>query len=226
MMIPAYVRTAGPADCRSRQLWTELLALFVAAPVVFAVILPPTAMFPVLFVVTVLGMILLHRTPGFGWRDLAQGWGRIDWRAVAVFALATTLVSAAVTVAVLPDRWFVVWRMSPRVWLAIMVLYPVVSALPQEIVFRPLFFRRYAPILPAGRAALVLNAALFSLAHLLYWNWIVAAMTFAGGLAFAWAYEVRRSFPLAVALHAVAGNILFTLGTGMLFYTGTIVRPF
>lgn len=209
-----------------RQLWLELFGLFVATPVVVAVFLPPSTMLLVLLLVTVVGMVLLHRTPGFHWRDLAVGWRQIEWRIVAVFGLLTAAVSFAIVALVIPDAFLILWRLNPVAWLVVMALYPVLSALPQEILFRPLFFRRYASILPHGHAALLLNAGVFSLAHLLYWNGIVAAMTFAGGLAFAWAYQVKRSFPLAVALHAVAGNILFTVGTGMLFYTGTIVRPF
>jgi uncharacterized protein len=60
----------------------------------------------------------------------------------------------------------------------------------------------------------------------MFWNWIVLAMTFCGGLAFSWAYEARRSFPLAVLLHAIAGWVLFTVGLGVYFYSGNVVRPF
>ena len=69
------------------------------------------------------------------------------------------------------------------------------------------------------------NAAIFSLAHLMYWNWIVAVFTFAGGLAFATGY-LRRGLPWAWALHAIAGNILFAVGMGIYFYSGNVVRPF
>ena len=93
--------------------------------------------------------------------------------------------------------------------------------------FRPLFFRRYGSLLPDGRVApIVLNAAIFSFAHLMYWSWVVAAMTFAGGLAFAWSYRVRGNFPEAVVSHSVAGIIVFVLGLGVFFYSGNVERPF
>ncbi|WP_229738212.1 CPBP family intramembrane glutamic endopeptidase [Sinisalibacter lacisalsi] len=218
--------TVVSRDLPRRRLWAEFLGFFLVLPVSVAVLLPATAMFPVLFFSTMIGIVLLHLTPGFRWRDLLRGWHGIDWRAVAVFALIATAVSLAVLLAMRPEAFLMVFRLDPWLWLAIMVFYPLVSALPQEIVFRPLFFRRYGAILPPARAALVLNAAFFSLAHLLYWNWIVATMTFAGGLVFAWAYEERRSFPMAVILHAIAGNILFTVGMGVFFYSGNVVRPF
>ena len=71
-----------------------------------------------------------------------------------------------------------------------------------------------------------LNAALFSFAHLMYWSWIVAVLTFAGGLVFAWSYRVRGNFAEAVVLHAVAGISVFVLGLGAFFYSGSITRPF
>ena len=67
---------------------------------------------------------------------------------------------------------------------------------------------------------------LFSLAHLMYWSWVVAAFTFLGGLVFAVSYRVRRNFPEAVVVHGVAGVILFWLGLGVVFYSGNVVRPF
>ena len=106
------------------------------------------------------------------------------------------------------------------------MLYPLLSALPQELIFRPLFFRRYGPVLPTGIGALWLNGAVFGFAHLMYWSWLVAVLTFAGGIAFAWAYERAGSFPLAVAFHAVAGWIVFAVGLGLFFYSGNVVRPF
>ena len=74
--------------------------------------------------------------------------------------------------------------------------------------------------------ALVLNAALFSLAHLMYWSWVVALMTFSGGLVFAWVYERRGNFAETVVLHSVAGVIVFALGLGVFFYSGNVQRPF
>ena len=215
----AAVRRPGRA-----RLAAEFVALFVAAPVVLAVALPPSAMFPALFAVTALGLGLLALTPGFAWRELWHG--RVRWREVALLAGATAAVCAAVIALTAPGSAFHLLRVNPGLMAAILVLYPLLSALPQEIVFRPLYFRRYGAILPAGGAGLVLNAAVFAWAHLLFWNGIVLAMTFAGGLAFAHAYRVRGSFPQAVAMHAVAGNIVFLFGLGIFFYTGNIERPF
>ena len=210
-----------------RRLLAEFLLFFLLAPAAMAVLFPPRLMFPVLFAFTALGLVLLTLTPGFRWRELVRGLGRISPAFVALVALGTALVGYLVIQYYRPDAFLVLIRRNPDLMLTIALAYPPVSALPQELVFRPLFFRRYAAILPqAAVPALVLNAAVFAWAHLMYWSAVVAAMTFVGGLVFAWSYRVRGNFPEAVVSHSLAGVIVFALGLGVFFYSGNVVRPF
>ncbi len=212
------------------RLWGEFLLLYVVAPLVMAAVLPPMWMFPVLFVVTICGLVLLQGTRGFHWADLLQGRQVLrehrTWRVLVMFAAVTELVSFLVVMATNPDALFGLLRHRPGLMAMIIVLYPVLSALPQEILFRVLFFRRYGVLLPGPHLAIVINALLFALAHLMYWSWVVTILTFAGGMVFAWAYEMRRSFALALLLHSIAGWILFVFGMGIYFYAGNVVRPF
>jgi len=208
-------------------LWAEFGALYLVAPLVLAVALPPDWMFPALFAVTALGVVLLHRTEGFAWAELTAGIGRIRWGFVAGFTALTFAVGLGAMLALRPEALFFLIRVDPALMLAIALLYPILSALPQELVFRPLFFRRYGPLLPKGpRTQILWNAALFAFAHLMYWSVLVAVLTFAGGLAFAAAYRVRGNFPEAVLLHALAGIVVFALGLGVYFYSGNVQRPF
>ncbi|SNT34706.1 CPBP family intramembrane glutamic endopeptidase [Tropicimonas sediminicola] len=219
---------AGSSSKRGAgRLRAEFLALFVLAPLVMAILVPPRQMFSVLFGMTAVGLVLLHRTAAFRWRDLFAGRDRIDWAWIWLIGLLVMLFGAALLWLVRPEALFALVRRQPELMIMILLLYPLLSALPQELLFRALYFRRYQSILPRQRwAALLLNAAIFSLAHLMYWSWVVLFMTFVGGLAFAWAYEMRRSFPMAFLLHAVAGDVLFLVGLGVFFYSGNVVRPF
>lgn len=205
----------------------EFLALYVLAPLAMALVMPADALFPALLAVAVLGLFLLGATPGFRWSELTNGISRIAWARVFVFSVGTAGVGYMVLMATEPAAFLILPREMPRLMLMIAVLYPFLSALPQELLFRALFFRRYASILPADPLRQIMaNAALFSAAHLMYWSWIVAVMTFVGGLFFAWSYRIRGSFPEALVLHSVAGIVLFALGLGVFFYSGNIVRPF
>ncbi|WP_425091262.1 type II CAAX prenyl endopeptidase Rce1 family protein [Tropicimonas sp. S265A] len=215
---------------QSRHLWrlrAEFGAFFILTPAVIALALPPERMFSALFASMVLGLFLLHITADFRWQGLVTGFGRVNWRFVGLFTLLTIVTATTVVLTLEPDAFLILARTQPALLLMIMLLYPIFSALPQELVFRPLFFRRYQSILPEGLwPKILLNAALFSWAHLMYWHWVVLAMTFFGGLAFAYSYEARRNFPETVVLHAISGNIVFALGLGLYFYSGNVARPF
>lgn len=204
----------------------EFGLFFIAVPILIAVFFPSNWMFPSLFTFTGIGIVLLHFTPGFAWAELRYNWRNWSWAELAGFTVAMTLVCSALVMALRPDAAFFLLRNRPEFLAVIWLGYPALSALPQELLFRSLFFRRYHAILPDGRVAHLLNASLFSLAHLMYWNWIVAIMTFAGGLLFTWAYRSRGSFFLAVLLHAIAGNVIFAVGLGIYFYSGNVQRPF
>lgn len=207
------------------RLQIEFTLFFLVAPIVMAVSFPPSQMIPALLGFGVVGLVLLYFTDEFSWRDLWIGWGHVTMSVVAVFALCVAVASLGVMLLFAPESIFEILREYPAMLLLIFLLYPLVSALPQELLFRVLYYRRYGRILPK-RGRLALNAAVFSLAHLLYWSWVVALFTLAGGLVFAWAYEQKRSFPLTVALHAIAGNLLFLFGMGIYFYSGNVTRPF
>lgn len=208
------------------RLLSEFTILYLALPVLVATLLPPVAMFPVLFIAMLGGIALLHRTDGFYWRDLTFGLRNINWSVTGAFALVATIVPAGVTMLTNPEGLFFLVLHRPALMAIILIFYPLVSVVPQELLFRVLFFRRYRRLLPGPKTGIFLNGVLFSLAHLMYWNPIVLGMTFAGGLVFAWAYEIRGNFTEAVLFHMIAGELIFIMGLGVLFYSGNVSRPF
>ncbi len=218
-MTDATAEAALPARGR---LWAEFLALFLGVPALMAVYFGSYPLFPALIGLTVLALILLALTPGWRWRKLLKGPVLGEWRIVLGFALATALVCYAVIQYAAPQRFLAMPRYNPQLWLAIMVLYPVLSALPQEIIYRSLFFERYGALFPSKAVAILVNGAAFALGHLFFQNWIVIAMTGAGGAIMGWAWLRHGSLGLAWILHSLAGQILFTFGLGIYFYHGAI----
>ena len=205
---------------RSLILATEFGALYLAAPIVFAVALPPDLIWYALPALTAIAIALLLATPQFRWRRMIESWGLRHWRFALLFLSATALTGLAVTYWLRPWSLFWMPRHNLELWVAVMTLYPILSAAPQEIFYRTLFHERYSSLFPDRRWEIALNGACFGLAHLFLWNAPAVILSAAGGAAFAWAYRGARSFPLAFVLHAVAGQILFTIGAGGFFYHG------
>lgn len=214
--------TSAGARLSRIRLWAEFLSLYLATPLAVAFVFPPDAAFAVLFVMTAVGTLLLSLTPGFHWRALLGGGLARWWRETLAFVALTAIGVATVTLWIAPERWLWLPTHVPWLWAAIMALYPLLSVLPQELLYRPLFFDRYGSLFPTQGVAIAVNAVAFGLMHLFFFNWPAVLMTTFGGAAFAYAYAVRGSFGLACLWHALAGQLVFTLGLGVFFYHGAI----
>ena len=217
---------AAKAHAVSRRLlWAEFAALSVGAPLAIALFMPGRLLFPALAVFSIAGMVLLWRTGGFDWHSLVRGWRRVPVWQVLAFGLLVGLIGWAIIQITRPDYARPLTAERLRFLGVIWLLYPILSALPQELIFRPLFFHRFGSLFPDPQRAVLVNALVFSFAHLMYWSIVVAVLTFVGGWIFARAY-LRRGFPSAWILHGIAGNMLFTVGMGAYFWSGAVVRPF
>ncbi len=113
-------------------------------------------------------------------------------------------------------------KTHPGMWLIVMLLYPILAAFPQELIFRTFFFQRYTGLFSSEKQLIIFNGLSFSLFHLFYGNWVAPILTMAGGWLFAWRYANTRSLVLVSLEHGLWGNMLFTLGVGHFFYSGTI----
>ncbi|WP_228851932.1 CPBP family intramembrane glutamic endopeptidase [Aegicerativicinus sediminis] len=100
--------------------------------------------------------------------------------------------------------------------LLILSLYAIFSAYPQEILFRTFFFNRYERYFKDSNYMILINAILFSLAHLLFKNFLVLLVTFIGGVLFALTYKKYRSTFLVAVEHIFYGGWVIIVGLGKL----------
>jgi len=208
---------------RTARLWVEFTAFYILAPAALYVLLPYIDLYATIAATMVLGLVLLHFTDGFRWRHLWD-WGSLrgtGWTILWTSAL-TAVVLTAMTLWLVPERFLILPRERPELWIGILALYPWFSVLGQEVIFRPLFFYRYGHLFSSDRMRIIVNAVVFAAAHLFFQNWIAPVMTLSGGLLFAWVYQKTWSFPAVFIMHWIAGGLVFTLGLGLFFYHGAI----
>ena len=120
-----------------------------------------------------------------------------------------------------PD-WFLEFpRNRPDIYWAMMLLYPLISVPPQELVYRTFFFHRYGALFGrAWWAAIALNALLFGFGHIVVGTKLAIFGTMATGLLFALRYALTRSLWAVYLEHALWGALVFTVGLGRFFFTG------
>ncbi len=209
--------TADGRGARAARLM-EMVALFGAIPVALAIYGPRWAL-PVLFVATPLCLAVLCKDASFPRENLLRPPppGALRW--VTLRAAAISGVSALGMGWLDPSHAFGLVRERPWLWLLVVFAYPVLSVVPQEIVFRSFFLHRYKPSLGSEAAAVAGSGVAFAIAHVVLRNWLAVALTLVGGLLFARTYLRTRSLPAVAWEHALYGIALFTIGLGRYFVT-------
>ncbi|MFB9431822.1 CPBP family intramembrane glutamic endopeptidase [Streptoalloteichus tenebrarius] len=203
----------------------EYVALFFGAVTIYAMLDRPGSPIPVLVGLAVMAVVYLRRQAAFDRRSLTRGEAVLPelrpmlglW-VVAAVAMAGALAWAS------PDRLLQLPRQQPLLWIAIVVLYPLLSVYPQELIFRGFLFQRYAPLFGTGRVMVAASAAAFGFAHIIFGNWLSVLLTVVGGWLFATRYQRSRSLLAASVEHALYGVLVFTVGLGDFFYHGAANR--
>lgn len=196
----------------------EFLLLFTAVPALILFFRERWLMIVLLWGGSILAYIYLRmpRPTDEGPRASLRGMLKIILLRFAVIApLVTILVWAAA-----PGDFLSFPRENPRIWIMVIFLYPLLSVWPQEVLYRALIYKRYAPIFGEGRGYLIASALAFGYMHIIFLNWIAVAMTLAGGFIFADNYRKGRSLSLVSIEHALYGCLIFTVGLGRFFYAG------
>lgn len=208
---------------RSSLLIAEYAALFIGLPLAFRHGLVPIPLIPALWILALGCLLILFSTGTFEFRRL---WNPRRMRtclrlAVLPFAFAAPLLLLLGWLYD-PERLFTFIRERPLFWALLMLLYPVLSVYPQGIVYRAFILHRYRPLFGPRWLRILASAIAFSAAHIVFQNWVAPALTFFGGLLFAWTYEQSRSSLVAAIQHALFGCYLFTIGLGWYFYSGAL----
>jgi membrane protease YdiL (CAAX protease family) len=219
---------AGAADRKTgherRGLW--LACEFALLPLLVAELVPPAGWLPCLWLIAALAWWRLRRTSGVAPSGF---WARIDLRRAAPelrrigwrFALSA-VVLVAVVAWLMPERLFDWPRHHPRAWLWLMLLYPVLSVYPQELVYRRFLFRRLDGLCRRSAATVMTSALAFAWMHLIFRNGWAVALTLIGGVFFADTYRRTGSLRLVCLEHALYGFLVFTIGFGDFFFHGAV----
>ena len=222
--LPRDSAIAVPGLSRRLRLVAEMAIIFIGAPIAVTYALYEFRL-PLFFVLPPLMLCLIvyllwDRTFHLI-KELARGFslGALAGMIITFAVLGPAIVYAAMTLN--PSGFLRFPRYAPQLWMTIMVLYPLMSVMAQELVYRTFFFHRYGPLFGDWRwLAIIVNAALFGFGHILFANWIAVGGTFLIGLLFAYRYAATRSFWAVWLEHSLYGCLVFTVGLGRYFYTG------
>ena len=135
------------------------------------------------------------------------------------FAVLAPIIAAAAW-KTMPGSFLSFPRERPGIWILVMVLYPVLSVWPQEMIYRAFVCNRYRPLFGVGGGYILASALAFGYMHIVFINSVAVVMSVLGGLLFAWNYARHRSLGLVSIEHALYGCLIFTVGLGRFFFIG------
>lgn len=202
-------------------LWLEFSAFYILLPLALLAVADSgrrVPMFEILWLAAGAAAFWLVRKRGWQWASFVRPAPATRGQAAAL-ALRCIFVFAALWLALYLFSPGKLWQFPlrrPLFWLLIMVAYPAASVLPQGILFRALFFERYAVLF--GRAANAAAVLCFSFTHVFFRNPFALLLTLAGGVVFVWQYRRTGSLAWSNIEHALYGDLVFTIGWGAYLY--------
>lgn len=199
----------------------EFSVVFVGFPLLIYFRVLPNYPIPYLLLAALAAYLMLRFDPGFHF-------GRPAWSAVRPYVRQLLLRDALFLVLLGIGVWlfgreflFSLIKRAPVLWAVVMLLYPLLSVYPQELLYRAFFFHRYQPLFGSGWGMLWASALAFGFVHIIFGNWLAVGLCVLGGLLFSFTYHSSGSLLLTCLDHAIFGNFIFTIGLGRFFYHDT-----
>jgi uncharacterized protein len=203
----------------------EFLLLFFGVPLLIFYRILPNQPILYLLVASLATLTVLCRDPSFDSSRLFSLTGVASNLPRLLLRDAVFLVLLGLAVRFFaPQLLFSFMKRAPTFWALVMLLYPLLSVYPQELLYRAFFFHRYQPLFGSGWTMLLASACAFGFVHIVFGNALSVALCIIGGFLFALTYQYSGSLILTCIDHALFGNFIFTIGLGQFFYHGSRFR--
>ena len=170
--------------------------------------------FLTLYLVSILSLVILYFDKTFLFTSLKK---KIDWKFVIIFSVIFFFLGFFYVLLVDKNLLFIFPKTNFKLWLIVIFIYPFLSVIPQELVYRVFFFQRYFPNINRFYFPVFLNLVVFAYGHLVFSNMHAIIITAIVSPIFTYAY-LKKSFLTCVILHTLGGQIIFTLGLGKYFF--------
>ena len=192
----------------------EFFFIFLIIPSTIFFLDSSIIIFITLYLVSIFSLVILYFDKTFLFTSLKK---KIDWKFVIIFSVIFFFLGFFYVLLVDKNLLFIFPKTNFKLWLIVIFIYPFLSVIPQELVYRVFFFQRYFPNINRFYFPVFLNLVVFAYGHLVFSNMHAIIITAIVSPIFTYAY-LKKSFLTCVILHTLGGQIIFTLGLGKYFF--------
>lgn len=201
---------------------TEFICIFFVLPILFTINLRGTHPFPFIVASGLFATFYLLNAKGFPRASFGDLFSLRDHGKRIIMTLFPLVLFTLITIALIkPEYLFNYPRHKTTLWLAIIILYPLLAVYPQELFYRAFLFHRYQSLFPGKQSMVFVSALTFGFAHIIYGNIPAVLLTMIGGYLFALTYQRSKSILVVSLEHALYGCLLYTIGLGQFIHTST-----
>ena len=206
---------------RRTALIAELLIVFFLIPLLIAEFGNGKGLIGILWVAVLITYLVMRKHSEFTNLNVDWNWAavtRANLKPIFVRFIPCAVLICIFTLLYDPNRFLSFILDRPQIWAMVMVLYPLLSVVPQEFVYRTYFCKRYAPLFDNQNILILFSALAFGWMHIVLHNWVAISLCLIGGVFFAHTYLKHKSLALASIEHSLYGCYIFTIGLGWYFY--------
>lgn len=197
----------------------EFIILYIVLPLLFFLnIIPSKFLIPTLIFLLFYTLFILK----INFIPMRLNFTKTEFISVLIRFIFMGILFIILSYMYFPKTFLQLFNNEFKIFLVLIILYPFLSVLPQEMLYREFFFKRYGFNLNP-KIRLLFNAFIFMWAHIVFGNGTVLVLTFIAGLLFAYTYLKSRSLLLVCIEHTLYGYLLFVSGLAELFFqSGTL----
>ena len=192
----------------------EFFLIFIFLPIILFFIPETKLVFTTLYIVFFFSLWKIKKDNTFNFSTLKN---KPDWKFIFLYFLIFSLLGFFYTFFADKSLFFIFPKENPKVWLLVIILYPIFSVIPQEFIYRVFFLQRYKNILSKNLLMnYFINSLVFSYAHIVFQNYHAVIITALVSPIFYYSYE-KKSFSTCILVHSIGGLLIFTYGLGKFF---------
>ncbi|PLX25163.1 MAG: CPBP family intramembrane metalloprotease [Salinivirgaceae bacterium] len=198
-------------------LYIEVILLFIGTPLAYLYDFLPFHKIIPLVIGAIYAILLLLLDKKFNKNELGMNGFKL-FRPMLLRSIGVLIVLTIATYLIIPEYLFYLPKKMTWLWVIIMLMYPVWSVIPQELIYRTFFFYRYKTLFPNSVSMIMASSITFSFMHIIFENWVAIIFSLIAGVILSIVYYRHKSL-LGISIeHAIYGNLVFTTGLGTFFY--------
>lgn len=197
------------------KIWLEFISVFVFVPLLifcFRDLLAPFAV-PIILFVAIYSFVVLSRAGVINKQvQKMQSHSFKDYQPMLLFFAATSILM--LLLGFILGYFLIADALEHEsLYLILLILfYPLVSVIPQELVFRTFFFHRYRKLFSSLSGCAIASGLCFGYAHIIYGNWTAVILATIGGMLFSYRYMKTNATNIVVLEHSLWGIFIFIIG--------------